>query len=76
MAGSSLTVKVGIVGQVDRSLSVDWPEGWPLPHLDDPVELADGTTLYARSITWYPQGSTDEGFDPCIYLVLGNRRPR
>lgn len=76
MAGSSLNVKTTIVGQEDRSLEVDWPEGWPLPMPDDPVHLANGTMLYVRSITWYPQRNDEENFGPGVYLVLGNRRPR
>lgn len=69
-----MIVKVGIVGQVDKSLEVEWPEGWPIPREEQLVVLADGTNLWVRSVTWFPQGS--EGGEPVVYIVLGNLRAR
>ena len=63
-----------------RGISIDWPPGWAVPRVDEVVMFADGTLVFVREVTWYPQG---EGMDeddpsdvtePFVHVVLGPRR--
>lgn len=63
-----------------RGISVDWPDGWAIPRVDDPVEFSDGTQVFVREVVWYPQGERIDEDDPTdvtepfVHLVLGPRR--
>lgn len=63
-----------------RGISIDWPEGWAIPRLDDEVYLADGTLVYVRGVGWFPEGEGQDEDDPTdvtapfVHVVLGPRR--
>lgn len=57
-----------------RSGEVVWPDSFPTPVEGQPVELRDGTTVYVRTVVYYPQGDEDRP-EPFVYVVLGPRRP-
>lgn len=46
-----------------------WPEGWPVPRVDDEVRLADGTSTRVHVVEWCPDGD-DGSPEPFVYLVL------
>jgi len=61
---------VGVIG-----LAYDhWPEGWPIPRVDDEINL-DDHNLYVRHVIWYPKGE-EEDAEPFVYVVCGPSRPR
>ena len=63
-----------------RGISIDWPEGWAVPRIDEPVYLSDGTLIWVREITWHPEGERIDEDDPTdvtepfVLVVLGPRR--
>ena len=75
-----VTVVTTVVGMIDP-LVLDWPDNWPLPHLDAAIYVPskdgeDAVTMFVREIIWYPHGGvwnyrTDQ---PYVYLVVGPRR--
>jgi hypothetical protein len=71
MSAESPPVWVSLVGE-DRDRRVTWPKGWPVPRVDETVWVGD-LILFVRSVSWYPEGSTD-WTEPHVYLVLGPKR--
>lgn len=70
----SVKVLVSVVGQqLDKS--IEWPEGWPLPRIDEDVDIkvGDQSNVNVRSIVWFPNGD-EENDEPFVYIVLGPRR--
>lgn len=57
----------------DERYSVEWPSYWPIPRVGDEVTSEEGSTLWVRSVNWYPHGEDAEDTEPFIYIVLSNR---
>lgn len=58
------------VGQY-KDLEIEWPEGWPLPRIDESITLEDGDSVYVRCIDYCPTG--EDGSGPFVYIVVGPR---
>lgn len=69
----SAAVRVRVVGFVDRP-TVEWPAGFPIPRVGDPVHVGDD--MYTvRTVAWYPAGDNDAASpEPFVYVVLGPHR--
>lgn len=73
-----MKVKCSLVGLVDHHMTLEWPEGWPVPRVGDEVTLPGPDSelnLAVRAVDWYPKGDPDDGgSEPFVYVVIG--RPR
>jgi hypothetical protein len=65
---------VGVANHVNAG-PLTWPDGWPIPRVDDEVEIPNLPEVAAvRTVVWNPMGSLDEGDEPFVYIVVGPRR--
>jgi hypothetical protein len=76
----SVVAREGVGGRARR---VDWPEGWPVPHVGDPVAVRYGArdfdTLYVHAVEWYPHGDCGKvstaTHDPFVHVILHPDQP-
>lgn len=75
-----MRIVVDLVGLVDHRRTLEWPEGWPLPAIGDPVYLNGlSQTMYVRTISWHPEGELNDEFSdqfstPYVYIVIGTTK--
>jgi hypothetical protein len=68
-----MKIKTTLVGIVDHTRTLDWPDGWPMPREGESVDVNGLGGLSVRTVVWFPEGDDDDP-EPFVYLVIGQPR--
>lgn len=68
-------IRVTHVGTIDHHRTITWPEGWPVPRVDDEIRVPGmDEVTNVRVVEWLPEGDPEHPGEPFVYVVIGPRR--